>query len=299
MIKDLLKKAPRKTLIGLGTLLFAIVVAEIVLTTVIPEWRKYFFDILEKKQAGLFVHSLVLFTLMSLSLGAAQGLKNWISGKLSFVLREAGTKISFRSWVESSRTAPHSGQALTGAMSQATSLYLDMAMEIFISASIVVMLIFANLNNPVLLASSLVYTVAASLLAVFFNKPLITSDVDWQKAEGSFRDMVTEVSLGHDPYTFKKRLLHVASTYYRYIKINMYFTLFSRVKGAAANLIPYVLFGTAYFNGSISLGHFMAFAGTFELIVINSTIVLLLYPNLTKARASYKIVKDFYTEVRK
>jgi ABC-type uncharacterized transport system fused permease/ATPase subunit len=79
----------------------------------------------------------------------------------------------------------------------------------------------------------------------------------------------------------------------------MYYTLFSRIKGSLASLIPYILLGGTYFAGTITLGVFMAGVATFELIVINATILVILYPKLTKARASYKIVQTFYKEITK
>jgi ABC-type uncharacterized transport system fused permease/ATPase subunit len=297
MIKEAIRRIPTRKLVVLSTFLITVVVAEIALTSVIPMWRELFYNILQTKNIGGFNEALILFTLLMLSLGAVQGLKTWSGQLLSYQVRQTATKVMFKPWVKGSRKIKNYTQAMTEALRNSTELYLEVGVEVFISASIVIALIAANIHNTALLLAALAYTIGMSVLALVFNKPLISSDKNWQSEEGEFRETLSYLYSGENCFTFKDKLQQVTLAYYRYIKVAMIFTLFSRVKTNVASLIPYIMLSGAYFTGNMTLGQFMAGVSTFELIVINSTILLILYPKLMKARASHIISSQFYKEV--
>lgn len=298
MIKDAIKKMDTRTLVWLSAFLGTVVIAEIVLTAVIPLWREHFYDVLEKKDQGAFFTSMVLFMGMMLGLGAAQGLKVWAGQLISFEIRKASTKLLFKPWVKGARAAKNYTQAMTEALRNATELYLSISIEVLISAIIVAALVFVNLDNPPLLWIATAYSLLMTATAVVFNKPLVGSDMEWQEEEGQFRETLSYLRTGENCFTFKEKLERVAVAYYRYVRILMYFTLFSRIKSSLSQLVPYILLSYPYFAGTITLGEFMKGVGSFELITINATIILVLYPRLTQARASYNISKKFYDEVR-
>lgn len=247
----------------------------------------------------MFTQTLIYFMLLMTGLGFVQGLKVWIGQLLSFQFRIATSKLLLKTWTKGKKAVSNYTQAQTEAIRNATELYLEIAVEIFISASIVIMLIVANLHNTPILVAAVIYTVAASILAALFNKPLINADIGAQSSEGLYRESLSDIANGNGDFSSKAKFVALITSYYEYIKVVMYFTLFSRIKGSLASLIPYILLGSAYFSGTITLGIFMAGVATFELIVVNATILVVLYPKLTKARASYKIVQNFYKEITK
>lgn len=299
MLKTIYNRTSKSKVWALGIGLLSILVTEIVLTCLIPAWRESFYNILNLKKQSLFTETLIYFMLLMTGLGFVQGLKVWVGQLLSFQFRIATSKLLLKTWVKGKQVVSNYTQAQTEAIRNATELYLEIAVEVFISASIVIMLIIANLHNTPILVAALIYTVAASALAALFNKPLINADIGAQNSEGLYREAISDIANGNGDFSSKGKFILLMTTYYRYIKVVMYYTLFSRIKGSLASLIPYVLLGSAYFAGSITLGVFMAGVATFELIVINATILVVLYPKLTKARASYKIVQTFYKEITK
>lgn len=298
MIKDIFQKTDSYKFFSYLTALLIIIGLEIVLTCLIPTWRTYFYNILQNKHQALFMTSLVYFAILMIGLGAVQGLKTWIGQLVSFEVRKAATKLLFKTWVKGERKASNYTQAMTEALRNSTELYLEIAVEILISASIVIALIVSNIHNLPILVASIVYTIAASALAALFNRPLVLSDRYTQEAEGRYREAISDIANGREDFTSKEKFAIVIKNYYTYIKTVMYFTLFSRIKSSVASIIPYLLLASPFFTGAISLGDFMAGVTTFELIVINSTILIVLYPKLTKARASYQLSKDFYEEIR-
>ncbi len=297
MLNEIINRLDKRTLILLSILLIAVVAGEIVLTALIPAWRQYFYDVLQGMHQSLFLESVLYFFLLMAGLGTVQGLKAWIGQLLSFNIRKTISKMLLKKWTKNPVKVDNYTQAQTEALKNATSLYLEIVVEVVISASIVIMLMWMNRHETTILLASIGYTIVASLMAMIFNQSLINSDAACQNAEGNYREAIGDIANGNGDYSSKNKFIELSLAYYKYIKILMYYTLSSRLKSSISSVVPYLLLANQYFSGSITLGVFMNGVATFELIVINATILLVLYPNLTKARASYKIVKDFYTSI--
>jgi putative ATP-binding cassette transporter len=298
MLKAIWTKVDKKSIAFWGTALGLALATEIVLTCLIPMWKEMFGDMLAKKDLVGFQHSLGYYFILTFGFGVAQGLKTWLARKLAFIIRTAGSKILLKSWIQSKKKLKNYSQPMTDSMQIWTELSLANFVEIAISASIIVGLVIANLNSHLILIAALVYTLILSAAAMFFNKPLITSDMHRQEAEGIYRESISAIAHDQGDFTSKLKFKNLYFIYGRYIAIQMYFTLFSRVKGALGMLVPYIVLAPLYFSGDMSLGGYMAGAATFELIVLNSTILLEIYPQYTKMKAGYKISKEFYDEVR-
>mgnify|MGYP003519883345 FL=1 len=299
MLKKIYEKLPKTKVSVLATTLISIIVVEITLTCLIPIWREHFYNILQTLNVDMFYTSLTYFAALMLGMGAVQGLKTWIGQLLSFQIRQAATKVLFKPWVKGKRAVKNYSQAMTESLRNSTELYLEIIVEVIISGAIVVGLIVSNIHNMPVIVASIIYTAAVTLMAALFNKPLVNSDAGWQEAEGNFREAIGNIANGNEDFTSKQKFAVLINSYYTYIRVVMYYTLFSRVKSSASAIIPYLLMAGPYFAQAITLGDFMSSVAVFELIVINSTILTMLYPKLTKARASYKLSKEFYQGVIK
>lgn len=295
MITDIYKKLPKRSFYLTLSLLIFIIVAEIGLTCYIPEWRNGFYTMIKDKVESDFMYQLGLFFALYMSLGTVQGLKTWVGQQVSFIVRTALSKITLKSGVnrENLSACPAYSQAMTQAIQNSTELYLRVLVEIFISASIVVALLLVNLDQPIILITALIYTIGVSIVAYLFQEPLTVTDRSWQEAESAYREAIVTIANGKGDYTAKGKFVALSLAYYKYIRIQMYFQLMSRLKGATGSIIPYFLLGSAYFAGDIDFGQFMAGIATFELIVINATIFVVMYPDYVKAKASQLIVRDF------
>ena len=64
------------------------------------------------------------------------------------------------------------------------------------------------------------------------------------------------------------------------------------------NLIPYALLVPMYFADSIGFGEVMKGVSQFDLLVINATILIIMYPKVTKALASYERIQEFYNDCK-
>ena len=89
-------RALNRELIKLVVILLSLIIAEVILTCLIPTWRQYFYNILELKDANQFHTAMIYFMGLMISLGAVAGLKAWVGQLVSFNLRIAATKILFK-----------------------------------------------------------------------------------------------------------------------------------------------------------------------------------------------------------
>lgn len=293
-----LQKAMGPRLVLLTLALVVAVAVEVVMTVMIPEWRKFFYDILERKDEGQFVLAMWYFVGMVGLMGLAQSFKSWLAQSLGAVIRNALTKILFKRWVRSDMAAPNYTQAMTVSVKDMLENALEISIEVVISACIVVGLIL-SMDNSLILWSAIGYTVAVSVLALVFNKPLIHSNKDLQSSESVLRETICASANGNHRHTFKDDLATSMKYYARYVRILLGYGSFYKVKSYLSVLIPYFILAGSYFAGVISLGDFMSGVGAFELFVINTTLLLSYYPKLMQCRASYVIVEDFYKEIHK
>lgn len=294
MLKLIYHKLDHKRFYFILALLICIVGTEIALTCYIPEWRNGFYTVMKDKVESEFSYQILLLIGLYTGLGFAQGLKTWIGQKTSFLIRIALSKITLKSFVKSGAQKKEAySQAMTGAIQNSTELFLRVLVEIIISASIVFVLIFSNLDKPLILIAATAYTAGVSLVAYLFQRPLMVTDKTWQEAESTYRESIVTIANGKGDFTSKEKFLKLIEAYYNYIKTQMYFQLMSRLKGVFGSVIPYFLLGTAYFQGDIDFGQFMAGVVTFELLVVNMTIFIIMYPDYIKAKASQEIIRGF------
>lgn len=295
MITKIHKKLNKRSFYSTLSVLLLVIISEIFLTCYIPEWRNGFYTIMKDKHQELFLGAITSFFLLYTGLGIAQGVKVWVGQLVSFQARVAMSKITLKRAVkhESMSSLPAYSQAMTQAIQNSTELYLRVLVEIVISAAIVLGLIVVNLDQPIILSVAFLYTIGASLIAYLFQKPLTVTDKAWQETESHYREAIVTIANGKGDYTAKSKFLKLIGAYYHYIRTQMYFQLMSRLKGAIGSIIPYFLLGAAYFRGDMDFGQFMAGIATFELIVINATIFIIMYPDYVKAKASQLIVKEF------
>lgn len=298
LISKTYDKLPKAKFWGTVLILAIIVSTEIYMTTQIPVWRTEFYNIMEQKQQALFAGILVKFIGMMFFLGAAQGLKVWVGTLVSFQIRVAASKLLLKTWVYANKKVKNYSQAMTESLRYSTELFLEILVELTISGAIVVMLIVNNWHKPDILVAALAYTVVVTIVAHMFQKPLISKDMQWQQAEGEYREAIVDISNGNGDFSSKRKFLTLVDSYKKYTKTIMFFTLFTQVKASVSNLVPFLMLSAPYFAGSITFGEFMGGTSTFELIVINSTILVLLYTKLTKAKSAYRITKEFWQNLK-
>jgi ABC-type uncharacterized transport system fused permease/ATPase subunit len=287
-----------RTRILLGcAVLIALVVLEIYGTYLIPAWRKDFYSVLEAKDASRLVGTLQYFTYVMAALIFSQSLKSYVARRTALILRTSLTGVLLFKW----KKAPHRmsvdnpSQRINEDCKIATDMATKVGVEVLISACLVVMLIAESSHNMLLVGSAVGYTVLVSLLAILFRKPLINTEINTQKAEADHRQVLSGIALGIDSEEAPSRYEEILITTKKYLRTLLGYTVFSSVQGQFSILVPWAVLSIPYFQGHMSLGDFMSGVAIFELIVVNSTILISLFPEVTKAQASWIRIREFYS----
>lgn len=290
---------PKKLFLAGLTTLILLITLEIIATTLIPYWRQFFFNVLEKKDASNFSLGIIYFLVLMGSLVVAQSLKQFIGRRTALQCRTVLTNILLTKWTKGGNFSEVDNpcQRINEDCRIATDLAVKVFIEVVISGTIVIMLVIEAMHNMHIIYGATIYTLAASAGALLFRRGLVTTEIQMQKAEADHRFALSQISLRLGDYTAVKKYEIAKNSVLIYLNRLLGFTVFSVSQGQFSVLIPWILLSVPYFKGQMSLGDFMAGVATFELIVVNSTILIQLFPEVTKAEGSWKRISTFYKSI--
>lgn len=279
--------------------LVLIIIAEIATTSLIPYTRKIVIDSLVDLDWNWFLWSAGIAFTNSLILIGAQGMKEWVAQKIAFLGREALMKTIKKTWInKGGHTAVTNPCArLNDDARLATELALKVFVEIFISAIIVISLLFTIFKWPMLFWTAIVYSGISISLAVLFRKPMINRKYILSDAEGRHRVALTKISIQQGDYTSKVRWEELRVAYFKYIALCRNYKLFHAVQTAAMYSIPFFIMAPDLFAGKITLGDITQGTLTFDLLVLNATIWVTLFPGITEAQTAFIRLKEMYKDV--
>lgn len=282
---------------GAGLALLTLLITEICLTVYIPQWREGFYNVLQSYNYAAFWPQILLFIMLTGGFAICQSMKVWVGQLFSFHIREGITRHFWDKWNASSNRPVGIGQALSESVRSATSYLVEVGCEVLISFAIVVSLVLSNWGNTTLLTAAGIYTVVMMGISWFFYHPTIRRDCDVQYAQGEYRDVLSLEKSKLD--ALNSTFLSFRKTYYDYIRLVMGFQVCSRLQGVIAALVPYVMLAPLYFSKELTLGAYMSGVATFELIVINTTILISMFPRIVESKASIKILQNVYKSFEK
>lgn len=293
------EKCTKGLAIRTALLLLTILVLEIGLTVYIPEWKRTFYDAIEKKQVVEFGHGLLMFLGTMGFLTLTQSLKGFVACRLGLNFRTSITKILLKLWAKKSDHGAYNNPAQR--VNEDAKLCTDntfvVIAEVIISGGIVFFLIAHNINHGMLIAAAILYTLSVSGGAYFFNKPMKTADLALQQAEANHRMSLAKLSLNMGDFTAKPNYLEVVTNYSKYVSVTTWFYLFKSFQNNISVLVPFILLVPSYFTGHGTFGSIMEGVAIFELLVVNGTILLSLYLQVVKAQAGLHRLEEFYGEL--
>lgn len=299
IVQDFKSRINLKTVLFIGLPLVLIIFLEITTTSLIPYTRKLIIDSLSAFDWNWFLVAAGLGFMNSLTLIGAQGLKEWTSQKLSFVGREALMKTIKKRWINknghSALTNPCA--RLNDDCKTATELALKVTVEVIISFAIVCGLLFTVWKWPLLFWSAIAYSAVSIGLAMIFRKPMITKRYDLSNTEGQHRIALTKISMQQGDHTSKVRWLNLKESYLSYIALCKNYKLFHAAQSAMMFTLPFLIMAPDFFAHKVSLGDIVQGTTTFDLLVLNATVWVTLYPAITEAQTAYIRVKELYNEV--
>lgn len=300
LVEESLKRANKKRIGGFAAILLVLIAVEIVATVAIPAWREYFFDGVEAKDHAVFISGMWYFTALMLAFVFSQGFKYFIIQKLALEWRTALNSMLSKKWfskLPAKAKVDNPDQRISEDTNIASMLALELIVEVLISFAIIVGLVGSMTSTLLWLSAG--YTLVISALAAFFHRPMINREKLLQRAEADYRYRLAQCVTDGQKRPVDTLYGSVKKRFNGLINITLGFNLFSRAKGNLMNIIPYMLLVPMYFADEIGFGEVMKGIAQFDLLVINATILIILYPKVTKALASYERLQEFYNDLDK
>ena len=174
MASEILERIPNKQLFGLLSAGLAILIAvEVVATVLIPDTRKYFYNIIENKDTANFLYGLAYYAGVMLIFGLCQGYKGWLGSRLSLDLRTGITKLLLKKWVKGDiQSVELPDQRIQEDAKLCTELAIRVFLEVIISAMIVIGLVGSVWGNWPVFFASFGYAGLVVIVAWLFKKPM-------------------------------------------------------------------------------------------------------------------------------
>lgn len=245
---------------------------EIFLTCVLPWTKGYFFNLLTIKAAlisGLFIYFGNLFLLDVL-----QNYKPYLIIRYGMIKREQLTYPFFGHDIDHNKLDnPH--QRIQEDIKLAIMNSLTVYTEYMISAFIVLWMIVASRHNIILLSSALIYSAIVIIIAYIFQPRMLLTEKEVQRTEADFRTNLGPVTL------YNTITANIASG-----SIRLWFGNFSKAQNAILTVLPFIVLFPIYMKNKMSLGDIMVIATTFQVLVVNVTVLVQMFPTLMQAKAS-------------
>lgn len=273
-----------KTLIISLAILGLIILLEVALTIGIPYVKAVFFDSLTQKVMNSLLIGISCYGSVILAISAVQGIKTYVCHRTGLLIRMQLVNYLTSKLPSTTVTVPCA--RINEDTRIATDIAIQVLVEIIISAMIVIGLLITMATTPLLLASAVIYSVIAIVVALAFRRPLIDTKYKLQTNEGLHRKALVELDKPH------KAFIGVITSYLDYIWVLCKFTLYSRIQNGVASIIPLLILAPLFISGGIDLGQLMGSAASFELMVINFTILVQLYGQVTEAQTSIIRLKE-------
>ena len=278
-----------------GGLLLLEVLVEIACTAAIPDIRRYLYDGLASHNGHLLTYSLIFLGIAAIGLAVTQGFKAYLVRRTGLIVREGLVKDLFVKYTKAKDKDCISNPC--GRISEdsriVTEKLLSVFSELVISLGIAIILIISMIRMPLILGLALMYSLCSVLAALYFRSPLIDRKNTLQDAEGFYRRSITAISKGHEDGKPKTLFQQLKVKYLHYTSTLMHYTLYSSVQNQIAAILPLVLLTPMYMASKISLGDLMQMVTAFDLLVVNLTVPVVLYSQITEAQASWIRLRVF------
>ena len=279
--------------------LLVIIGLEITTTSLIPYTRKLVIDSLTLMDWNGFLLATFCALSNSMVLNGVQSLKTWMGQKLAFVAREALMKTIKKDWInrDGKTKLTNPCARLNDDARIATEEAISVGVEVIISVCIVLSLLISIVKWPTLLITAIIYSIISISVAALFRKPMIEKQYLLSNAEGQHRRALTRISWQQGDFTSKGRWETLRKAYSEYIRICRNYRFFNAFQNALMFTLPFWIMAPAFFAHTITLGDVTQGTLTFDLLVINSTIWVQLYPTITGVQTAFLRVKEMYEEV--
>ncbi len=277
------------------------------------QWNRRFYDALESRSYDLFIHEMFVFAGLAISFGIVSSLSRYYCQTYALRWRLWMTERALGHWLplETRNQVEGSDQRIQEDLMRFTMIFEKFVLDFFNSIVLIIVftpMLYAQTKNLylfgynlcwLLLLSAIIYTALGLLVASKIANPLIQSEYDNQKLEAEFRYNLVHARDGEKKSLgfFNNLLRPIANNYSAMYQRHKLFNMWQQVYNQLSFLVPFVLLGSNYFAGMMTLGMLMQAKSTFSRIRNSMAYLFDNYTQLTDIIAITKRLLEFYAVI--
>jgi len=275
-------------------------------------WNGRFYDSLEQKNISAFFRESLIFCGIVIAFVLLVSLTRYHGQKYALRWRIWMSQKGLEIWLKSRTQVEGSDQRIQEDLMRFTNIFERFFLECFNSLVTIIVLVpmlYTLANNMsflstfnlanVLLVSIVLYTSLGLLVSTKIANPLVKLEYDNQKIEANFRYNLVHARDGANISLsfFQDITSQLSTSYHEIYRLKKNFTLWQKTYDQASYLIPFLLIGSNYFSGAITLGALMQVRSTFSRIRNSMAYLLDHYSELTELLAISIRLLEFYNAI--
>lgn len=274
------------------------------------QWNRRFYDALELRDLHAFIYESWVFLGLAITYVLTFSLMRYFGQQYALRWRMWMTKGALSKWLSMTNRGELEGsdQRIQEDLQRFTTIVERFLLDCFNAILLIVLytpLLFIQtsnlklLNMPlafVLLSVSIIYTAIGMAVSAKIANPLIQLEYDNQKLEAEFRYNLVHVRDGEQRSMgfFQNILSDILANYRSRNNKQKNFNLWHKSYDQFSFLLPFILLGSNYFAGLLTLGALMQVKSTFSRIRNSMAYLLDHYTELTDMLAIAKRLFEFY-----
>lgn len=246
------------------------------------QWREHFWDAVSNKHYDVFLHLIVIFTAVALSLCAIGGLETYTQNKIALNWRRVLTRKVLK--LEPVKFCVEGiSQRGQEDCRDYPLLFMDLIRQIGMQSIMIIYFIVVIMQNTAYLfiLIPIVYSIISTGISYWIAHPLIKLNYVNQVLEAAFRQSLSKLDYGR-----VHRNNHKMFTKTKHLNYFQYFY------GQISVIFPYIILAPMYFSGAIIFGVFMQVASTISHLTDALGIILGNFDKINKYLSCRKRLKE-------
>jgi putative ATP-binding cassette transporter len=314
---------------GLLAAVVAMELASVAITVLLNSWNLRFYNALQQRDAPVFAHELIVFSLLAASLILLAVYQLYLNQWLQIRWRQWMTDRFLGGWLTDSlpyrmqlsgETADNPDQRIAEDIKLFVSGTLSLGIGLFGAVTTLAsfMIILWQLSNaaplvlfghplPVpgyMLWAALLYAIAGTAITHWIGRPLVELNFEQQQREADFRASLLRARENAEQIALLKgepaervrlstRFARVRTNWIAIMRRQKRLTFFTAGYGQVQVIVPFLVAGPAYFSRAIELGGLMQTASAFGRVQGALSFFVDAYPRLAEWKSVIERLSGF------
>jgi ABC-type uncharacterized transport system fused permease/ATPase subunit len=276
------------------------------------QWNKRFYDSLEKHDINLFFKESLIFCVLIIALAIVSSFTKYHGQQYALRWRMWMSNKGLDLWLKKRTNVEGSDQRIQEDLMRFTNIFERFFLDCLNSLVSIILFIpmLYNITSAmtfmsgislanILVVAIIAYTLIGLYVSTKIANPLVKMEYNNQKIEAHFRYKLVHARDGDNIQTsvFQDITQQINKSYHDIYSTKRNFTLWQKIYDQASYLLPFLLIGSNYFSGAITLGTLMQIRSIFSRIRNAMSYLLDHYSEVTELWAISIRLVEFYEAI--